>query len=335
MELYKGKLMALPRQVQAQIKELEELEKQLTGTKEPPKDLESEDGTPNEPPEPGAEQAEETTPDAEPTNEKKPEKPESKEPSEETWQQKYRTLQGMYDAEVPRLHAQVKELTQRLDELQRAPKEADKPKKKELEKLVTDADVETFGQDLIEVQRKVAREVAQEFEAKLEDLRSQNAELRDQLMQTGSQITESTFEQKLHRLVPDFDQINADQRWIDWLNEVDPLLRGPRKNLAQQAFTQGDAEGVAHYVSMFKQTLTPPDAEQPQKKTKELERQIQPNRSSTNATPVSQKGKTYTTAQINAMFRKSAELGGKGKLEEARKIEAEIDAAFMEGRVSA
>jgi hypothetical protein len=35
------------------------------------------------------------------------------------------------------------------------------------------------------------------------------------------------------------------------------------------------------------------------------------------------------------MFRKATDLGVKGRVEEARKLEAEIDAAFMEGRVTA
>jgi hypothetical protein len=35
------------------------------------------------------------------------------------------------------------------------------------------------------------------------------------------------------------------------------------------------------------------------------------------------------------MFRKAADLGTKGQLDAAKKLEAEIDAAFMEGRVTA
>lgn len=328
--------MALPRQVEAKIKELEELEKQLTGKQDAPTEPEAKAPEAKEPVEPQAQpEPTEPAPQPEPTNEKKPEAPESKEPPEENWQQKYRTLQGMYDAEVPRLHAQVKELTRRIEELQDGAKKAVDKKRAEPEKLVTDADVETFGQDLIEVQRKVAREVAAEFRSEIDDLKAQNDELRKQLSDTGSQMAESTFEQRLHRLVPDFDQLNTDQRWIDWLNETDPLLRGPRKNVAQQAFTNGDAEGVAYYVNLFKQSIESVAKEQPKAKDKELERQIQPTRNSSNTVPTPQKGKTYTTAQVNEMFRKSAELGGKGKLEEARKIEAEIDAAFMEGRVTA
>lgn len=328
--------MALPKQVQDQLKELEKIEQQLAQAKEP-KAAPTEE-PPKEPEAAPAEPAQPTQPEvaeAKPV-EAKPEAPTEPQVSEETWQQKYRTLKGMYDAEVPRLHAQVKELTARMDQIQRdaqAPKQEQKPKT--AEKLVTEADVEAFGSDLIEVQRKVAREVAQEFAKDIEDLRAENDKLREQLKDTGSQVSMSSFEQKLHRMVPDFEQVNTDPRWVAWLEEVDPMLRAPRKVVAQEAFNRGDADGVAYYIGMFKASIAAPAAEPAPTKNKELERQIQPNRVSTSTANVPQKGKTYSSAQIQNMFQKAALLGGQGKIEEARKLEAEIDAAYMEGRVTA
>jgi hypothetical protein len=134
-------------------------------------------------------------------------------------------------------------------------------------------------------------------------------------------------------LVPDFEQVNTDPRWIDWLNEVDPVLRGPRKSVAEQAYVTGDAEGVAYYVDMFKKTLAPVEQNKP--KADELERQIQPTRSATGAPQASQKGKVYTDSQVQAMYLKASQLASRGQHSEAQKLEAEIDAAFMEGRVTA
>jgi hypothetical protein len=319
--------MALPRQVEAQLRELEALEKQLAEGQNPaPADPEP---TPAEPPQDPQPQPAEPKP-VEPT-------PTPTEPvvAEEKWEQKYKTLKGMYDAEVPRLHADLRELKAQVDSLRKAsetkPVEPAKPAAPT--KLVTDADVEAFGQDLIEVQRKVAREVASEFRGELDAMRAENEKLREQLTSTGTQVSEASFEQRLYRMVPDFEAVNADPKWIAWLNEVDPLLRAPRSSVAQQAFNRGDAEGVAHYVSMFKQTIAP--VEQKADKTEELERQLQPNRGATSAPPTSQKGKVYTNADIEKMFRKAADLGTKGQTDAAKKLEAEIDAAFMEGRVTA
>jgi len=322
--------MALPKQVEKTIKDLEALEAQLA--------KEQEDKSPSTEEPKAEEQSTEPTPVAEEPKATEQPKVEPSNPvevdpqEEETWQQKYRTLQGMYDAEVPRLHAQLKELKAQMKELEK-PKAEEAPKPKERKKLVTDDDVQAFGEDLIEVQRKVAREVAQEFQEELEKLRSDNDVLREQLTKTGSQVSEASFEQRLHRMVPDFDQVNADPKWIAWLNEVDPLIRAPRMTVAQEAFNRGDAEGVAYYVSMFKQGIAP--APQPKGPNEELERQIQPNRSATNTAPVQPKGKTYSVKQIEAMFKKAADLGGRGDIEAARKLEAEIDAAYMENRVTA
>jgi hypothetical protein len=319
--------MALPRQVEAQLRELEALEKQLAEGQNPaPADPEP---TPAEPPQDPQPQPTEPKP-VEPT-------PTPTEPvvAEETWQQKYKTLKGMYDAEVPRLHADLRDLKAQVDNLRKVSeiKPVEPAKPAAATKLVTDADVEAFGQDLIEVQRKVAREVASEFRGELDAMRAENEKLREQLTSTGTQVSEASFEQRLYRMVPDFEAVNADPKWIAWLNEVDPLLRAPRSSVAQQAFNRGDAEGVAHYVAMFKQTIAP--VEQKADKTEELERQLQPNRGATSAPPASQKGKVYTNADIEKMFRKAADLGTKGQTDAAKKLEAEIDAAYMEGRVVA
>jgi hypothetical protein len=202
--------------------------------------------------------------------------------------------------------------------------------------LVTDADVEAFGSDLIEVQRKVAREVAAEFRGELDAMKAENDKLREQLTATGTQVSEASFEQRLHRMVPDFEAINVDPKWIAWLNEVDPLLRGPRMTVAQGAFNRGDAEGIAHYVNLFKATLAPATPAEPTpSKAEEIERQVQPNRSASSAAPVSQQGKVYTDMDIQKMFRRAIEMSAKGQNDEARKLEAEIDSAYKEGRVKA
>jgi hypothetical protein len=319
--------MALPRQVEAQLRELEALEKQLAeGNNPAPADPNPQPAEPPQDPQPQPAEPKPVEPTPTPT-----------EPvvAEEKWEQKYKTLKGMYDAEVPRLHADLRELKAQVDSLRKAsetkPVEPAKPAAPT--KLVTDADVEAFGQDLIEVQRKVAREVAAEFRGELDAMRAENEKLREQLTSTGTQVSEASFEQRLYRMVPDFEAVNADPKWIAWLNEVDPLLRAPRSSVAQQAFNRGDAEGVAHYVAMFKQTITP--VEQKADKTEELERQLQPNRGAPSTPTASPKGKVYTNADIEKMFRKAADLGTKGQTDAAKKLEAEIDAAFMEGRVTA
>ena len=329
--------MALPKQVERQIKELEDLELKLAADKQP-KD-EPDDAAPDlkvVPVEPADQTDDPTLGDSQDVAEPKAEKPDDTD-----WKQKYKTLQGMYDAEVPRLHSQVKELTAELAKLDKVVKQqevareeqkAQLAKAEAVARLVTDDDVETFGEDLIEVQRKVAREVTAEFKAELDALKAENTKLRESVESAGTKAAEATFEQKLHRLVPDFDSVNTSKEWINWLNEVDPIIRAPRMTVAQDAYARGDADAVAHYVQLFKAAQTPEPAKV--NPAKDVQRQIQPDRTASTANVSSQNSRIYSTAEIQSMFNKSIKLSNAGRVDEARKLEAEIDAAYQNGKVS-
>lgn len=322
--------MALPKQVQAQLAEVEELEKQLKA-----QDAEA-------PPEPVVEDTEVEVPEEPAKQEAKLEevKPTDESPKEDPadeFQQKYKTLKGKYDAEVPRLHQQIRELTDQmkaLKEAQDAAKKAEAEKPKERVSLVTDADREEFGEELIDVQRRIATEVAQEYEDRFEKQEELIKALQDQLQNTGNQIGEMNFGQKLRQLVPDFDQIDADERWMEWLNEYEPMLNGPRRDVAQNAFNTGDAETVAHYVKLFKQSLS--EAPEPVKDTRqaELEKQVSPSRS-VSMQKADQSKKIYSEREIAGAWTRIRNLNTKGQFDEASKLEAEITSAYLEGRVKA
>jgi len=253
------------------------------------------------------------------------------------FEQKYKTLRGKYDAEVPRLHSQVKDLTAKLNNLAESlaakPKEPTKPKEKV--SYVTDEDRAEFGEELIDVQRRVAQEVSQEYEGRFEQQNEVIAQLQKQLKQTGNQVGEMSFTQKLATLVPDFASIDNDERWIAWLNEHDPMLRGPRRDQAAQAFNTGDAEAVAHYVKLFRETLEPEVPQERQNRQAELEKQVAPNRSanSANTKSVGKDVKVYSEREIAAAWTKIRTLNTRHKYDEAQKLEADITTAYLEGRV--
>jgi hypothetical protein len=316
--------MALPRQVQEQIRQVEELERQLQAEPEkaPPPVEES------EVPETSTVEATENPATA---PEVKPDQPEAQ-PDPESWEQKYRTLKGMFDAEVPRLHTQVKELTSALKEYQEYVKQVQEAKPEPPEKgkqpLVTDKDVEAFGEDIIDLQRRVAKEVAAQYSERLEALEAQNKALMDRLTATGEQVQTVSFEQRLTLAIPDFWQVDADPAWVAWLNDIDPILRAPRRAVAMKAFESQDVEGVKYYVDMFKATRAPAKDD----RQAELQRQVSPSRTaSATAAPASKK--VYSAAEAADMFNRIAELGRKGRMDEAAKLDAEISAAYLEGRV--
>lgn len=327
--------MALPKQVQAQLAEVEELEKTLTARKEKPEDAKkakTEDQTDTEVEAANSETEAVARPDkAEPADTS------PTDVEEETFAQKYKTLQGKYDAEVPRLHQQIRDLNAKLQELEKAQKkpESEPTKPKEKVSYVTDADRAEFGEELIDVQRRVAREVAEEYQEQIAAQSKVIKELEAKIANTGNQVGQMSFAQRLTQLVPDFEQVDRDERWVAWLNEHDPMLRAPRRTQAKAAFDAGDADAVAHYVNLWKASIA--DTQEPVKarRQSELEKQVAPNRSanSVKTQSVGRDAKVYSAREVEAVWTKIRTLNTRGMLDEAAKLEAEITAAYLEGRV--
>jgi len=317
--------MALPKQVQAQLAEVEEYEKALEAQQNPQAvemDTEAKVGTEAEaaPPPDKVEPADTSPTDVE----------------EETFKQKYATLLGKYDAEVPRLHQQVRELNGELGQIRKdiAAKPVEPTKSKEKVSFVTDEDRAEYGEELLDVQRRVAQEVSQDYEDRLERQDAVIAKLQEKLASTGSQVGEMDFSQRLQQAVPDWSQIDNDERWVAWLNEHDPMLRGQRRVLAQAAFDNGDVEAVSDYVKLWKASLGEPDVAKQNRKT-ELEKQVAPNRSanSTRTQSAAQNSKIYSTREVDNAWTKVRTLNTRGQYAEAEKLEAELTVAYMEGRV--
>lgn len=333
--------MALPKQVQAQLAEVEKLEDALRaradGGEQPRETEEATQEAPADTHE--AESGAETEESAAPGDAKPADTP----PTDvaDDFRQKYLTLRGKYDAEVPRLHEQVRHLTEQLDQLrkqlaERAETSGEPTKPKEEVSYVTDADREEFGEELIDVQRRVAKEVAKEYEARLEQQAKTIEELREQVRNTGTRVGEMSFAQRLQQLVPDFAEVDRDERWIAWLNEYDPMLRGPRRAQAEAAYKAGDAEAVAHYVQLWRDSLpAPKEQPKPDSRQAELEKQVAPTRS---AAPQAKQNtgpntKVYSQRELSNAWEKIRVLNSRGQLDDAAKLEAEITAAYLEGRV--
>ena len=310
--------MALPKQVEEDLKRIEEIESHLKAPESPGDTLDEDIDTDVK----SEETAEVVT---EPTVTE----------VTDDFQQKYSTLRGKYDAEVPRLHAQVKELSVKLETLnaQMLAKAEEKPVVEEPVSYVTDADKEEYGEDLLAVQKRVAQEVGAQYEVQLKQQASMIENLTSKVEGNNSQVNDMTFDQALHRAIPDFASINNDPAWVAWLNEHDPILRGPRRNVAQQAFETNDIEAIAEYVQMFKATLAPVE-ELVDTRKKELEKQVTPTRNASGThVPTDGSKKVYTPKQADKVWEKVRQLNQNASYEEATKLEAEISVAYVEGRV--
>lgn len=189
-------------------------------------------------------------------------------PAAETdWAHKYKTLQGVFTAEQGRWNAEKKVLETRLAALEQAAKPAPPaaaPAPQQPAKLVTDKDVETYGPELMDVIKRQATEMAHEIVAqKMAELKPQLDQTREQVSNVSAQVYkthEERFYGELSKEVPDWEQVNTDQRWLDWLAEVDELSGVPRQAYLDNASGQLDHKRVAKLFTTFKDKagLNPP-----------------------------------------------------------------------------
>lgn len=259
---------------------------------------------------------------------------------DQAWERRYRTIQGKYNAEVPRLTADLKDLR---NQLATALTEIDRIKALKAEAsqsqqpLVTDKDVEAFGSDLIDVIDRKAREVAGNMvSTRMRELETENSRLKEQLTGVSErQVTNDrrTYFMELARMVPDYEALNVDQGFMDWLAEVDPLSGASRQDYLTSAWNAFDASRTAALFNTYKETLArPAPVSQPKQ---QLQRQVAPGTSkASSAAPTPASAKIWTVGEIEQFYHNVRRGQFHGKDAERVSIEAEIDQAVAEGRVS-
>lgn len=342
--------MALPEQIRKQTEAVQELYKQLntddnTGTGNAPADgtvtpventgnqnQADENSVPNNAaPAPAGEQ-----------------KPGADNVPEETITQKYKTLQGMYNAEVPRLHQQNREMQQRVQQMEQllASMTAVQPSAAPVtaEKLVTDQDVADYGESL-DVMRKVTREelgaVAQRIAAIEATLRQMQTQVVPQVQAVAhrQQLTaEQQFWADLSAAVPNFRQVNDNPDFQSWLLSVDPLTGIARQTYLDDAQRALDAMRVANFFRTWLESTGQAAVAHSTGNTpaSELEKQVSPGRSRSTGTPATaNQGKVYTPADIQKFFNDVRAGKYKGREQERSRIERDIFAAQRENRIQA
>jgi hypothetical protein len=321
--------MALPRAIQAQIEQANAL---LDAANKPP-----EAPAPAAPaqvadPEPAPDPA-----PAAPEPQATPEPQAQPQPQPDPWEQRYKTLQGLFNREVPTLQTKVKDLEGQLQEAvarlnkaaeaQAKPAEPDKP-------VADPRDVENFGSDLVEMVQRTAERMfgraANELQTKAAAIEQRLVQLEQALQgttQTVAVTAEQAFFDRLTKLVPDWETINANQSFLAWLAEVDPILGQPRQAALDAAQQTLNAERAAAVFKTFAATL--PAAPKPNT----LDKQVSPKGSASAAPTPPAQPVIYTQQQVVDFYNAKRRGEFRGRDKEAAAIEAELNLAISEGRV--
>jgi hypothetical protein len=330
--------MALPKAVQQQLEEADRLVATINGEKtgedssETNPENQANDPLVNVTRDPEDPPKDETPPDNTVSQETKP-----VEVPEEKWSHKYHTLKGMYDAEVPRLHSQVREMQAQINQLiaDKAAIEATKtvevPK---AESLITDEDKEAFGPDLIDL-------IERATDSKVASLREREAQLMNEIKELKGQLGNVTERQVvsekdrflagLAQQVPDWETLNVDPGFLEWLQQVDPVYGLPKNVALTNAYENGDVARVAAIFNTYKSTLAPA-APKAKSNQQELQRQVAPTRTRSGTPPTSSESEQYFTNQDIEQFYSDWRRGLYDDAE-AAVMEKQIHAAAAEGRI--
>lgn len=263
--------------------------------------------------------------------------------------QKYRTLQGMYNAEVPRLHSQNKELNARVAQLEQLlatmsaqPTQAPQVTQQQKQKLVTQEDIAEYGES-IDVMRRVYQEEVSDLHGEIAQLKGIIQQLQTNVVPQVQAVAkrqavsaEEKFWNDLSADVPNWQAVNNNQEFHNWLLQVDPLTGITRQTYLESAQQELDARRVANFFRTWLELNGQAAVAQPNRKASasELEKQVAPGRSRSAPAPASDKGRTYSPEDIRNFFNDVRAGKYKGRDAERDRIERDIFAAQREGRIT-
>lgn len=188
-------------------------------------------------------------------------------PAGDDWEQKYKVTQGRLD----KARQDNQTLTERLASLEQlvatmqANSTSPQPTTEQnFESLITPEEREEYGDQLMDVIARRAREVVAKDIAKLEHENEQLKQRLDGVASVQTTNARQTLYGKLTDAVPNWRELNRDDGFLDWLDETDEFSGRPRRELLGEAFTRQDSGRV---IKFFKGYLSvadgPPSNTQP------------------------------------------------------------------------
>jgi hypothetical protein len=268
-------------------------------------------------------------------------------------EQRYRSLQGKYEAETRAFRDQVTALHNLIATMQ-APPPSSSPET--IGTVIPDEDRETYGDELIAAVGRWTEAQQREREAQHQDeIARLNAQISE--LQTGQQQVAVSFAQQSVMARLDNDRelrgvwrlVNDDPHFVGWLNQPDPFSGHIRMEMIQDAYARGDAARTGNffktYLSEHPEHTPEPEWERQTSHTRpngngrtagpSLERLAAPGRgAATSANGGAQPEKrVWTNTEISAFYRDVT--AGKYRSREADRVRIETDiiSAASEGRV--
>ena len=259
-------------------------------------------------------------------------------PPADGWEQRYRSLRGKYDKEVPELQGQLRDMQRAIIDMQgQLARPAPAPPPTVVAKTpISDEDIEAYGPELIDRARAWARaELMPEIDQLRHDVVRANGTAQNAATQTAMQGVYKFMDENL----ASWNEINNAPEFHTWLRATDPLSGAVRQDMLTAAFTQGDARRTLSFFRAFQNEHTadhfrPAPAQTPGGAGgTRLEDLAGPGRGAP-ASPGAPAAKRFFTQKDVADFYSAVTKGRyAGREAEKDRLEAELHAAVTEGRV--
>ena len=267
--------------------------------------------------------------------------------SAEAWRHRFLSMQGRYKSAQTTIGSMEHQMTELGQELVRtqsllaAARQAPplgQDNRPAHNKLITDEDRTNYGDDLIDLTRRAAREAVG---PELDSLRAENQSLK----KTVNTSVKQTLFSDIARAVPDWKQINNTVQWRTWLTLPNLYTGQVRQQMLDAAIAGAEAPKVIQLFRDFLaearatgQTIQPAQQEQqvaPRAAAVPLESLAAPGRArpAGGDAPQSSEKPIYSRAQISKFYDDSRKGLYAGREAEYRQIEADLNAAQREGRI--
>jgi hypothetical protein len=190
------------------------------------------------------------------------------------WEQKFKSLEGRFNAQVPQLVARARQAETQADIHQRRVMTLEAENAALKTQIATpatptppagaaNADVEQWGADFVEVARRQAREAVS---GELDELKGQVKQLLARPVAAAPAPVDAQ-RQHQERTNAAIDHIMGDNTWqrtnlepgfISWLQDNDDFSGQRRHTLLENAYRQGNAHSVAAFFKAYRNEHTAP-----------------------------------------------------------------------------
>lgn len=245
----------------------------------------------------------------------------------ETANQRWRVLQGMIDkkdSEVENMRALLVQLSQK----------AETPKTETQSQLVTDRDAEAFGDDHVDLGRRIAAEV---FDSRIRAVMDKIARLEQSITGVGEMTAKTSaevFDDALTRQVPNWRQVNVDPAFIAWLQEEEGFTGKTKLDLLTDAYSKGDLNRTARFFKAYEAATGAPAHIASVASAKDnVTKLIAPGKSRSAATPLVQgnNAQIWTKDDISRLY--DDKRNGRINQEEFDKYERDLFRSIKQGEI--